>query len=80
MPASARPAHSAVVRSPRLALCAVGAARVFQPSGRFETHKKICLSITGFHPESWQPAWGRTLQPTRTRTTRMRTRAYRRLT
>lgn len=20
--------------------------------------KKICLSITGFHPESWRPAWG----------------------
>ena len=22
--------------------------------------KKICLSITGFHPEFWQPAWGST--------------------
>ncbi|KAG2178907.1 hypothetical protein INT43_001754 [Umbelopsis isabellina] len=28
------------------------------PNGRFELHKKICLSITGFHPEYWQPAWG----------------------
>lgn len=27
------------------------------PSGRFETNKKICLSVTGFHPEHWQPAW-----------------------
>ncbi|KAG1470335.1 hypothetical protein G6F56_002744 [Rhizopus delemar] len=28
------------------------------PNGRFELHKKICLSVTGFHPEFWQPAWG----------------------
>jgi Ubiquitin-conjugating enzyme len=28
------------------------------PSGRFETHTKICLSFTAFHPELWQPAWG----------------------
>jgi ubiquitin-conjugating enzyme E2 J1 len=28
------------------------------PNGRFDVGKKICLSITGFHPESWQPAWG----------------------
>ncbi|KAM0753979.1 ubiquitin-conjugating enzyme, partial [Meredithblackwellia eburnea MCA 4105] len=28
------------------------------PSGRFETQKKICLSISSFHPESWQPSWG----------------------
>ncbi|CEP00848.1 E2 ubiquitin-conjugating enzyme [Plasmodiophora brassicae] len=27
------------------------------PSGRFETGKKICLSISGFHPEFWQPSW-----------------------
>ncbi|KAK6617061.1 Ubiquitin-conjugating enzyme E2 J1 [Polyplax serrata] len=27
------------------------------PNGRFETHKKICLSITGYHPETWQPSW-----------------------
>lgn len=27
------------------------------PSGRFETNKKICLSISGHHPESWQPSW-----------------------
>ena len=29
----------------------------FQPNGRFETGKKICLSISGHHPESWQPSW-----------------------
>eukprot|EP00842_Homolaphlyctis_polyrhiza_P002965 jgi/Hompol1/366/HPOL_005296-RA len=28
------------------------------PSGRFEVGKKICLSITGYHPEFWCPAWG----------------------
>uniref|UniRef100_A0A1I7ZES4 UBIQUITIN_CONJUGAT_2 domain-containing protein n=1 Tax=Steinernema glaseri TaxID=37863 RepID=A0A1I7ZES4_9BILA len=27
------------------------------PNGRFELHKRICLSISGFHPESWQPSW-----------------------
>lgn len=28
------------------------------PNGRFETNKKICLSITSFHPDSWNPSWG----------------------
>ncbi|KAI3646293.1 hypothetical protein MP228_009221 [Amoeboaphelidium protococcarum] len=27
------------------------------PNGRFEVGKKICLSITGYHPESWSAAW-----------------------
>ena len=27
------------------------------PSGRFETGKKICLSISSFHPANWQPSW-----------------------
>lgn len=27
------------------------------PSGRLETHKRLCLSMTDFHPESWNPAW-----------------------
>jgi len=30
----------------------------FTPSGRFETNTKICLSISGFHPKTWQPSWG----------------------
>lgn len=30
---------------------------MFQPNGRFETNKKICLSISGHHPETWQPSW-----------------------
>ncbi|KAF4678023.1 Ubiquitin-conjugating enzyme E2 J1 [Perkinsus chesapeaki] len=28
------------------------------PNGRFEVSKKICLSISSYHPELWQPAWG----------------------
>ncbi|KAF3322676.1 ubiquitin-conjugating enzyme E2 32 [Carex littledalei] len=27
------------------------------PSGRFETQTKICLSISNYHPEHWQPSW-----------------------
>lgn len=30
---------------------------IYQPNGRFETHRKICLSISGYHPESWRPSW-----------------------
>lgn len=27
------------------------------PSGRFEPMKRICLSISDFHPETWNPTW-----------------------
>ncbi|CAH2053507.1 unnamed protein product [Thlaspi arvense] len=27
------------------------------PNGRFETNTKICLSISNYHPEHWQPSW-----------------------
>ncbi|CAH8582016.1 unnamed protein product [Heterobilharzia americana] len=30
---------------------------ILTPNGRFETHRKICLSISGYHPESWRPSW-----------------------
>ena len=30
---------------------------LLNPNGRFELNKKICLSISGYHPESWQPSW-----------------------
>ena len=30
---------------------------VLTPNGRFQEGKKICLSISGHHPESWQPSW-----------------------
>ncbi|KAK3078831.1 hypothetical protein LTS18_006514 [Coniosporium uncinatum] len=32
--------------------------RFMTPSGRFEANREICLSISGFHEETWQPAWG----------------------
>ncbi|CAM9401979.1 unnamed protein product, partial [Hapterophycus canaliculatus] len=28
------------------------------PNGRFSTGMKVCLTISSFHPEHWQPAWG----------------------
>uniref|UniRef100_A0A7S4G8F0 UBC core domain-containing protein n=1 Tax=Eutreptiella gymnastica TaxID=73025 RepID=A0A7S4G8F0_9EUGL len=28
------------------------------PNGRFELNKKICLSISSYHPENWKPTWG----------------------
>jgi len=27
------------------------------PNGRWEINKKICLSISSHHPETWQPSW-----------------------
>jgi len=30
---------------------------ILTPNGRFETNKKICLSISAYHPEFWQPGW-----------------------
>jgi len=27
------------------------------PNGRFEIGQKICLSISAYHPEEWQPSW-----------------------
>ncbi|KAJ8977923.1 hypothetical protein NQ317_002897 [Molorchus minor] len=27
------------------------------PNGRFKTNKKLCLSISDFHPDTWNPAW-----------------------
>lgn len=27
------------------------------PSGRFQINKKICMSMSDFHPESWNPMW-----------------------
>mmetsp|Transcript_17746 Transcript_17746/g.71557 ORF Transcript_17746/g.71557 Transcript_17746/m.71557 type:complete len:230 (-) Transcript_17746:1168-1857(-) len=28
------------------------------PNGRFECGARICLSVTSFHNETWQPSWG----------------------
>jgi len=27
------------------------------PNGRFEVNKRLCLSISDYHPESWEPSW-----------------------
>nr|CAD7457695.1 unnamed protein product [Timema tahoe] len=27
------------------------------PSGRFRTNTRLCLSISDFHPDTWNPAW-----------------------
>lgn len=32
--------------------------RMITPSGRFEPNKRLCLSISDYHPESWNPIWG----------------------
>ena len=28
-----------------------------EPNGRFKTNKRLCLSISDFHPDTWNPAW-----------------------
>jgi ubiquitin-conjugating enzyme E2 J1 len=28
------------------------------PNGRFALEKKVCLTISSHHAESWQPSWG----------------------
>ena len=27
------------------------------PSGRFQTDTRLCLSISDFHPDTWNPSW-----------------------
>jgi len=31
--------------------------KMLTPSGRFQTNKKICFSMSDFHPGSWNPSW-----------------------
>uniref|UniRef100_A0A7S3JFC2 UBC core domain-containing protein n=1 Tax=Euplotes harpa TaxID=151035 RepID=A0A7S3JFC2_9SPIT len=31
--------------------------KVLTPSGRFTVNYKLCLSISDWHPESWNPSW-----------------------
>jgi len=31
--------------------------KMFTPSGRFQPDKKICFSMSDFHPGTWNPAW-----------------------
>ena len=30
---------------------------MFTPNGRFKTNTKLCLSMSDFHPETWNPLW-----------------------
>ncbi|CAO1388339.1 unnamed protein product [Diamesa hyperborea] len=30
---------------------------MYTPNGRFKPNKRLCLSISDFHPDSWNPAW-----------------------
>ncbi|KAG5354723.1 Ubiquitin-conjugating enzyme E2 6 [Yarrowia sp. B02] len=32
--------------------------RMLTPSGRFLPDTRLCLSISDYHPESWNPSWG----------------------
>eukprot|EP00939_MAST-03C_sp_MAST-3C-sp1_P005335 g5335.t1 len=31
--------------------------KMLTPSGRFLTSRRLCLSISDYHPESWNPSW-----------------------
>ena len=33
------------------------AFHMITPSGRFETNTRLCLSMSDYHPESWNPSW-----------------------
>eukprot|EP00162_Nutomonas_longa_P022267 comp5344_c0_seq1/m.4535 comp5344_c0_seq1/g.4535 ORF comp5344_c0_seq1/g.4535 comp5344_c0_seq1/m.4535 type:complete len:156 (-) comp5344_c0_seq1:33-500(-) len=30
---------------------------MYTPNGRFKINQRICMTMSDFHPESWQPAW-----------------------
>ncbi|CAF1203234.1 unnamed protein product [Adineta steineri] len=30
---------------------------ILTPNGRFKTNTSLCLTITSFHPDSWNPSW-----------------------
>ena len=30
---------------------------MYTPSGRFKPNRRLCLSMSDFHPESWNPMW-----------------------
>lgn len=33
------------------------AIMMLTPSGRFEPNRRLCLSMSDFHPETWNPMW-----------------------
>ncbi|MCJ1232648.1 hypothetical protein MMC14_000601 [Varicellaria rhodocarpa] len=49
--------HGRIILPPTYPLCPPN-FRFLTPSGRFEVNREICLSISGHHEETWQPAWG----------------------
>ncbi|KAI0472091.1 UBC-like protein [Xylariaceae sp. FL0804] len=49
--------HGRIVLPPTYPL-APPSFRFATPSGRFEPNREICLSISGHHADTWQPAWG----------------------
>ena len=32
--------------------------KMLTPSGRFQVNGRLCLSMSDYHPESWNPSWG----------------------
>ena len=32
--------------------------KMLTPSGRFQVNSRLCLSMSDYHPESWNPSWG----------------------
>lgn len=38
-------------------LIAVSGIYILTPNGRFKTNTSLCLTITSFHPDSWNPSW-----------------------
>lgn len=30
---------------------------IYTPNGRFKPNKRLCLSISDYHPDTWNPAW-----------------------
>lgn len=30
---------------------------MYTPNGRFITNRRLCLSMSDFHPETWNPMW-----------------------
>lgn len=30
---------------------------ILTPNGRFQTNRRLCLSISDYHPDEWNPAW-----------------------
>ncbi|KAF9630346.1 putative ubiquitin-conjugating enzyme e2 j1 protein [Lasiodiplodia theobromae] len=63
LPRPHHPAHAGGLYPGRIILPAQSplrppSFRFVTPTGRFEVNREICLSISGHHEETWQPAWG----------------------